>query len=459
MLEFNGKKYRSLEEQVQFLTDALATGKLIDELGIFVLGVYPTIEAAKAEIPGPYTYGDAFEIGSSKPYNLYIFTRNVEDFIDFGPFPAPGPAGKDGAQGPQGLKGDTGERGERGPQGVQGVTGQRGPQGLTGPQGIQGIQGPKGDTGPAFNVQATLTSTAQLPTPTQELKNIGAAYVIPDSSGIKHIWVIQGTTSLSWTDIGVSGVQGPKGDTGPAGKGVNTIKYFNLGASSAANATYDDVDGFNFSDEYGCYIEFNDGTQLNCKGGMTLPIQASNGISMDIDEDTSRLDIHLDNTPGVNITRYNAGFAAKENESSSNGIFYAYDSIRKNRNGTIYTYTFPNVSGTFLLTNRVKTLFGNQSIVGSGNIDLYMHRIKATAINSLDSSYFLLVIISSNNLTVDSLTDLKTLLGNTFEYPVSGVYAGNVTPFIRMTESNVYDTEDTSVSLSEFTFEDYVTTV
>lgn len=68
----------------------------------------------------------------------------------------------------------------------------------------------------------------------------------------------------------------------------------------------------------------------------------------------------------------------------------------------------------------VKTLFGNKNIRGSGNIDLYMHRLTFT-----DTSGYLsnchLVIYSSNNLNCDSLTDLKTLLGNTFILPCSGL--------------------------------------
>ena len=75
MLKFGNKEFRSLEEQVQFLTEALRTGKLIDELGIKVLGVYPDIQTALAAVPGPYYYGDAFEVGTTKPYQLYIYTR------------------------------------------------------------------------------------------------------------------------------------------------------------------------------------------------------------------------------------------------------------------------------------------------------------------------------------------------------------------------------------------------
>ena len=124
MLKFGNKEFRSLEEQVQFLTEALRTGKLIDELGIKVLGVYPDILTATTAVPGPYYFGDAFEVGTAKPYQLYIYTRKdgseqVGEWIDFGPFPAPGP------------KGDKGDKGDAG---TPGRDGERGLQGLPGPQ-------------------------------------------------------------------------------------------------------------------------------------------------------------------------------------------------------------------------------------------------------------------------------------------------------------------------------------
>lgn len=61
----------------------------------------------------------------------------------------------------------------------------------------------------------------------------------------------------------------------------------------------------------------------------------------------------------------------------------------------------------FALTeDNVKTLFGDKSIVGTGNIDLYMHYI---AINSGSNQWYF-QFISSNNLKVDSLQDLTALI-------------------------------------------------
>ena len=73
-----------------------------------------------------------------------------------------------------------------------------------------------------------------------------------------------------------------------------------------------------------------------------------------------------------------------------------------------------------LSSESVKTLFGNQSIVGAGNIDLYRHNICFTSTDQDKLVKIRFIVPSSNNLKVNSLADLKTLLGNTFTYPVNG---------------------------------------
>lgn len=70
----------------------------------------------------------------------------------------------------------------------------------------------------------------------------------------------------------------------------------------------------------------------------------------------------------------------------------------------------------------LKTLFGNQSFLGTGNIDLYNHDIEITG---LVDSYPISIEfnrVSSKNLVVDSINDLITLLGNEFRISVSGYY-------------------------------------
>lgn len=297
MLKFGNREWRNLEEQVQFLTEALRTGKLIDELGIKVLGVYPDIRTATTTVPGPYYFGDAFEVGTAKPYQLYIYTRKdgsekIGEWIDFGPFPAPGPKGEKGEKGDKGDNGRDGERGPIGLPGPQGIQGLKGDTGATGPIGPQGPKGDIGPVGPSMNIQATLASSDQLPTPTMALKNIGAAYLIPHTTGSethKHIWVIQGTTeaNLQWTDLGISGEQGPAGAPGQDGQGWNTLTGVDL---TLGNTTvqYDTTDG----------IQINSTARFTDAEGnhdstmeLALPVVGKDGIVIDKAADSEKIEV------------------------------------------------------------------------------------------------------------------------------------------------------------------------
>lgn len=80
--------------------------------------------------------------------------------------------------------------------------------------------------------------------------------------------------------------------------------------------------------------------------------------------------------------------------------------------------------GEMLVSNGIKTLFGNQSLYGQGNIDLYRHIIQIQkGSGGSPSTLVFLSIVSSSNLKVDSLTDLKQLLSlpDYGFYPVSGI--------------------------------------
>ena len=98
----------------------------------------------------------------------------------------------------------------------------------------------------------------------------------------------------------------------------------------------------------------------------------------------------------------------------------------------------------------LKTLFGNKSIVGEGNINLYKHSIKGTSGNST----FYLRLYSSNNLKVSSLTDLKTLLGATFEESATGSNG-----IMAITNEKVLFSNGTDASISGYTISDTVTTI
>ena len=122
-----------------------------------------------------------------------------------------------------------------------------------------------------------------------------------------------------------------------------------------------------------------------------------------------------------------------------------------------------------LTSDNVKTLFGNQSIIGSGNIDLYNHDIEITGM--IDSIPISIEFnrVSSKNLVVNSVNDLITLLGNEFRISVSG-YLGDATSsqtihMLSTTDGGGYlcyhiSTEDYAVAdITNLTITDTVTTV
>ena len=94
----NGKVYRNLEGQVEYLTEYLESNAVAAELGIKVVGEAENV----SDIPeGEYNYGDAYMIGTEAPYEMYIWTRasgsHPEDFwFNVGHFPMPGPQGETG---------------------------------------------------------------------------------------------------------------------------------------------------------------------------------------------------------------------------------------------------------------------------------------------------------------------------------------------------------------------------
>ena len=137
--------------------------------------------------------------------------------------------------------------------------------------------------------------------------------------------------------------------------------------------------------------------------------------------------------------------------------------------GNIDVY-LPSGSGTLTNSSDFKTLFGNQNIVGSGNIDLYQHIITILLNDGTKTAAIIVSKISSSNLQVDSLTDLKTLFGATFTYPCSGaVYntdgSGNATAAVTISDVDVrYISGGTIASFSyasatTMQFVDTVTTV
>lgn len=114
MITIDNKEYRNLTEQVLKNANDIVGIKegeeLLSRFGIRVIGQVDTA----AELPDPSEYlgqyGDAILVGTTNPYDYYIFTRpftvgETSQWFDIGEFPLPGPTGP---QGPQGPKGDDG---------------------------------------------------------------------------------------------------------------------------------------------------------------------------------------------------------------------------------------------------------------------------------------------------------------------------------------------------------------
>lgn len=266
MLTIDGKEYRNLEEQVaknksdiEYIVNEQG---VLNQFGIKVVdtvanqSLLPSVDTYKIDNPN-WEYGDTYAVGTQPPYDLFVLTRanlnNPEDYwFDIGDFPLAGPKGETGPQGPQGLQGPTGAQGIQGPAGLQGIAGPQGPMGVQGPTGARGPEGPQGPSGEGFKIIGVLTSTSQLPTPTEENRNEG--YLV-EINGLNHMYLVTGTDTLVWTDCGpIEGVQGPQGPVGPQGpagpQGIQGIQG-QTGAQGnqgpAGNNAYITINGTQYS--------------------------------------------------------------------------------------------------------------------------------------------------------------------------------------------------------------------
>lgn len=587
------------KQDIQAFKDANQT---IAEFGITVVGILSSADQLPASGDN---FGDAYLIGTATPYDMRVWTRNIPEqramWVDLGAFPLQGPQGPKGDKGSQiysgnGLPTITGQEGDiyintstgilyqyegtewkekfsikgpmgpRGLQGLQGIQGAKGETGARGPMGPRGIQGPKGDYGPSFNIQGTLASTANLPTPTEDMKSKGYAYIIPDAEGVKKVWVIQGTDTLQWTELGTAGVQGPKGEPGA---GIDTLSYLHLTLRDN-KVIYYPTDGIYLtSTSRATYIDKSTsiGENHDFETTLKLPIFGKDGITINKAADSQKIEIsgsgcvQKTDTPYILYGTTNGGaqlncsfadnpkagaIAQYSNEGSLRGNMgdnpanntltnkkYVDDNYVKkvkpiSSNYQVYgtntigetVFIVDNSSGQigniakfwqsdvgsgaptgYLLTNtptlpyqcankkyvddavaglnpQFKTLFGSQSIVGTGNIDLYKHHVKLSKSNytsaaTNDYEYYT-DIISSQNFPIASLTDLKTYLGNEFVKDIYGwctqttIDTGTVKKVyygLSMTETSIlYQSMSNQGKLSEenittFTFTDTVTTI
>lgn len=189
-----------------------------------------------------------------------------------------------------------------------------------------------------------------------------------------------------------------------------------------------------------------------------IPIVAGNGISIAKKANENKIEVKINNSRSITAT----GFVASENGMSVS--LYSDNIQYQDYEGNQYMYAFPSKNGTLTTDGSFKTLFGNKNIVGTGNIDLYQHNISFTSTDQDKMAKIRFIVISSKNTIVDSLADLKTLLGNTFTYPVNGGTGDNKSVY-EITETGYkagatpYVLYDTVTAYPAGTWTDTVTTV
>ena len=232
MITIDKVTYRNLQEQVQKNKEDIATWQNVEftlnNFGIKVLGKVDS----ESDIPtGTYEFGDAYLVGLTEPYDLYIYTR-IEASTNNGIFVNVGPLNVVGQQGPQGPAGQNGVDGYapvvRYGNGMPIVeatdkngylyidqqtsklytynNGWNYVIDMKGQKGEQGIQGPQGATGTSLSIVAKLSSPSLLPTnfaSGQIPKN--SAYLV-DVNGVNHLYIIMGDqndySTWYWSDAG-----------------------------------------------------------------------------------------------------------------------------------------------------------------------------------------------------------------------------------------------------------------
>ena len=110
----------------------------------------------------------------------------------------------------------------------------------------------------------------------------------------------------------------------------------------------------------------------------------------------------------------------------------------------------------YMLTDKtVKTIFGNSiySDNGTGNIDLYAHDITITK----GTGKAFLTVYSSKNTNIDSLDNLKTIVGATFTKSCTGYINSKV--IVAITETSFLLADGTTEALTGATFVDAPTTI
>ena len=224
--------------------------------------------------------------------------------------------------------------------------------------------------------------------------------------------------------------------------------------------TYDTTDGLSLNTQG--TIKSNTGTN-QVVVDYSIPMIGSDTISIDLDQANNKLVFKVDPKANLKGKSLTAEFISGSVTQSTKLSYDGYITITNPAGTKMFSIPWNYGAGSLLTDKSVKTLFG-KSIFGSGNINLYRHNICFTSTDQDKMVKIRFIVPSSNNINVNSLANLKTLLGNTFTYPVNGGTGDNKSVY-EITETGYkagatpYVLYDTVTAYPAGTWTDTVTTI
>ena len=301
--ENDGQKYLLLTPQCQIEKNRQDIEAIINDavafnyIGMKVVGQVNTADELpkKADYEvWPFDYGDAFAVGTTDPYNYYLWTRAFgaylsDHWFNIGVFPGPSTV--------PGPKGDTGDTGPAPNLTIGTVTstlsqpqvtiegtspnytlnfklqkGDKGDPGTNGRNGVDGKNGKDGTNAVIYTVKGAVDTVSQLPVATSV--STDTAYLVKDGNLLYGIMVQNGTNI--WYNYGSTSV-GPRG---PAGVGTTDLTQVQF-PEGAHTITFDDTDGLSVVGKG----KFSYGTNDTASPDMTVrvPLKAGAGINMGAD--------------------------------------------------------------------------------------------------------------------------------------------------------------------------------
>ena len=316
--------------------------------GFTVLGQFMTLEALQSAVTTPKG-GDAYGVGSTAPYDIYIWDKVENKWKNHGKLQ--GPQGNSGAAAGFGTPAASASKLAAGAQTTVAVTASGPdtakvftfefgiPQGERGERGLQGLQGEKGDTGayftPAVSAEGLLTWTNN-----GGLTNPASAN-IKGPKGDKGERGEQGPKG----DKGEQGEQGPQGDTGP--NEVTSSTATNLTGLLKGNGTSIEVAEANFDYQTPLIegIDYASQGQINYLQSQIDII--SDTLAGKVEQPVPRTDLPASGTALTNNTVYTVSAAVDT---------YAFRHPQDGwAHGTFTAGTAPNITFTGKIVGKLPT--------------------------------------------------------------------------------------------------------